>query len=308
VAQRNKLDGNREVILEKLRVDAVFLFNSHPHPGGSFISSGVPQQVPGHAGCDVARCDLQSPLIGLDFQYTELESDMKFEEWLQGRLTVHGSRIVVDGDWGRSSIKALKAFQAAHGLPKTGVADDASIKALRSQPESKGPTSEVSSQPAETMPPWMSELHRRMGMDEVKDNAALIDFLRIGRYLGNPKDLPWCGDAVESSIAKTLPDEPLPGNPFFAQNWKSFGIDAGSPIVGSIGVIRWDAKSGHVGMVAGVAGDRINMLGGNQHNSINISSFPLSKYIAFRWPSTYPMRKYPALKGTAFNGSWTGTR
>lgn len=232
---------------------------------------------------------------------------MTFEKWLQTRLNVHGARLVVDGDWGRNSIAALKAFQAKRRLSVSGVADKATVDALRLAPPQSNAT--ISPPPAEVMPPWMAEMHRRSGLHEVRDNAALIDWLKIGRYLGNPKTLPWCGDAVESAIAKVLPEEPLPSNPFWAQAWKNFGRDVSEPIVGSIGVIRWSASAGHVGIVAGVSGSTVNLLGGNQSNAINVTGFARSKFIAFRWPSTYAVKAYPALKGTALaSGGLAGTR
>lgn len=223
---------------------------------------------------------------------------MNFIQWLQSRLNVHGANIAEDGDWGRNSIGALEEFQERRGLTVTGVADKVSVDALRLQPR-LGDHRPTATPPVEKMPPWMAEMHRRSGLHEVKDNGPLIDWLKIGRYLGNPKTLPWCGDAVESAVAKVLPEEALPVNPFWAQAWAKFGIDAGGPIVGSIGVIRWSASAGHVGIVAGTDGSRVNLLGGNQSNAINVSSFPRSAFIAFRWPLTYPVKAYPALKGTA---------
>lgn len=220
-----------------------------------------------------------------------------FEKWLQDRLIIHGYSIQADGDWGRSSIGALEDFQSKKKLRVTGVADTLTIAELQKAPARS--KEETSLAPEEIMPPWMSELNRRAGLNEVKDNAALTAFLKIGQWLGNPKDLPWCGDAVESAIVKTLPKEVVPPNPFFAQNWAKFGKDVGAPIVGAIGVIAWGPTSGHVGFVAGVDGNRVNMLGGNQTNAINVSSFPRSKYIAFRWPLTFPLKQYPALKGKA---------
>lgn len=210
---------------------------------------------------------------------------MNFYKWLQTCLNAHGAHLTVDGDWGRRSQAALEAFQKQQCLRMTGRADTETVAALRGEYGS----------PLETMPPWMYEMHRRLGLDEVKDNASLIDFLKIGRYLGNPKNLPWCGDAMESVIAKTLKDEPLPANPFFAMNWKTFGI--ASPCKpGAIGVIKWSDKAGHVTIVCGETenGDVIG-LGGNQRNKISISVFPRRKFIAFRWPSTFPTRRYPAL-------------
>lgn len=221
---------------------------------------------------------------------------MDFYTWLQGRLTAHGHPVTVNGDWGRVSIAALTAFQKAHGLAATGLADRKTVDALKLAPDGSG---NVHVPPREAMPPWMAEMHRRMGLHEVRDNAALIAFLKIGRYLGNPRDLPWCGDGQESAISKALPQEPLLENPFFAQAWANFGIDVHQPIIGAIGVIKWTPSTGHVGTVAGVDGDYVHLLGCNQSNAINISGFPRSKFIAFRWPKTFPVKAYPALKGKA---------
>lgn len=223
---------------------------------------------------------------------------MQFEIWLQSRLTAHGLPVAVDGDWGRSSIEALKTFQKRQRLPVTGVADRASVSALRVDPDAPEPSQAVPA-PAETMPPWMAEMHRRMGLHEITHKAKLIEFLKIGKFLGDPSKLPWCGDMVESCIAKVLPAEVLPANPFWAQAWTTFGINAQSPLVGSIGVIRWSASSGHVGFVAGVEGSKIVLLGGNQSNAITLASFPREKFIAFRWPKTFPVKAYPALRGKA---------
>lgn len=85
---------------------------------------------------------------------------MEFETWLQGRLTVHGHPVGINGDWGRVSIAALKAFQKRMGLPETGVADRASVEALRLQPGARVQPLKVDV-PAETMPPWMAEMHSR---------------------------------------------------------------------------------------------------------------------------------------------------
>lgn len=221
---------------------------------------------------------------------------MDFTKWLQSRLIAHDFPVPMDGIWDRPDIDALKAFQKSRGILVTGVSDAATIAALRSEPGIPGAAAEA---PVETMPPWMAEMHRKMGLHEVRDNALLTAWLKIGRALGNPAKLPWCGDAVESCIAKTLPTEPLPANPFFAQAWASWGTDTVVPLVGSIGVIRWNASSGHVGIVAGIEGNTVYLLGGNQSNAINVSGFSRSKFIAFRWPKTYPKKNYPPLKGKA---------
>ncbi len=131
---------------------------------------------------------------------------MTFELWLQTRLVHHGARIAIDGDIGRVSIAALKAFQAVHGLSASGIADSETTRALR--------------EPAKTSQRRAGRAARpgRAGGD-----AAAVDVGAAGppqgpargagqggaswSLLGDPAKLPWCCDAVESAIAKTLPDE-----------------------------------------------------------------------------------------------------
>lgn len=241
---------------------------------------------------------------------------MTFIAWLQSRLNAHRADppLAIDGVWGRLSIRALRDFQHRRGLPISGVADTATVNALRALPPApagdSGPAVPDPMPANAAMPPWMAELHRMIGLHERRNNATLNDYMRKwGRWLGDVAKLPWCGDMIESAVAKTLPDEPLPTSPFWAQSWKNFGRDVADPIVGSIGVIRWNSRSGHVGVVAGVDGGRVNLLGGNQSDAITIASFPRSKFIAFRWPSTFPVQRYPALRGIAItSGSLSATR
>lgn len=230
----------------------------------------------------------------------------RFIAWVQERLNAHGSSIAVDGVFGGSTRSALLEFQKRRKIKQSGVADARTVSALRSVP---GGRAQVTV-PEEGMPPWMAELYRRKGLNEVRDKAALVRFLSFGKLLGDPARLPWCGDAIESAMVKSLPNEPVPNNPFWAQGWAEFGIDAGGPKVGAIGVIRWSPKAGHVGIVAGYdsARRKVMLLGGNQSNAITLSWFPESKFIAFRWPKLFPMKAYPSLTGGGSGGGYAGTR
>jgi hypothetical protein len=58
---------------------------------------------------------------------------MDFEHWIQSRLTAHGFAVgPIDGVIGDKTTAAIKAFQAARGLPVSGKADEATVAALRS--------------------------------------------------------------------------------------------------------------------------------------------------------------------------------
>ncbi len=46
-----------------------------------------------------------------------------------------GALLVIDGDFGHGTFLAVREFQANHGLPVTGIIDDATMQALRSLPD-----------------------------------------------------------------------------------------------------------------------------------------------------------------------------
>jgi uncharacterized protein (TIGR02594 family) len=229
---------------------------------------------------------------------------MTFEHWLQERLNAHGFSVAVDGDIGAGTRAAIRKFQRLNMLNVNGLADKATVGKLRQSPEG-GMQQHV--EPKQSMPVWLAEMTRRMGLHERRDRLTLMQWLRAGLFLGDPSKLPWCGDAVETCIVKTL-DEPVPGNPFWAQAWKDFAIDAGGPICGAIGVIRWSSLAGHVGFVIGYdpVRQRVKLRGGNQSDSIRDDWFPLSKFIAFRWPKSVPVSHYPYLAGPAGSVSGVG--
>ena len=240
-----------------------------------------------------------------------------FTKWLQERLNVHGTtpRLKEDGDLGPATRGAMDAFQRRKKLIPSGVADDATIHALRRVPQKRAATVPVV---AETMPPWAAELHRRLNWHEASQTSALIRWFKSqGKYLGNPKQLPWCGEGVENAILKCLPHEKVPANPFWARAWESdFGTEC-DYVPGAIGVIGWNSGGGHVGVIAKVERDNrgntthVTLLGCNQGNAINYRRFAFKmrkgKFIGARWPKTYAYRAYrPFGPNTALGGGDKG--
>ena len=62
-----------------------------------------------------------------------------------------------------------------------------------------------------------------------------------------------------------------------AMSYKNWGKDVGKPAYGSIAVFSYGGGKGHVGFVVGKQGDNILVLGGNQSDSVKVSSFSTSK-------------------------------
>lgn len=182
-----------------------------------------------------------------------------------------------DGVRGRRTTLAITAFQKANGLTPDGVAGEATARALFGEP---------SGNPEPW--PWMTEAMRILGWHEVNDNKKLAQWMASdGHALGDPKKLPWCGDFVETCILRTLPNEPVPANPYYALNWNSFGV-ATTARVGAILTFKRDG-GGHVGFYVGETGPDYVVLGGNQGNRVSKMKIAKKRCRAIRWPSTVPV-------------------
>ena len=186
----------------------------------------------------------------------------------------------IDGIWGRNSIAAAMAFQRANGLLVDGIVG----------PQTLGKLFKHSI--TDDFLPWYDELLRKKGLTEIKDHAKLSKWLKSdGATLGDPAKLPWCGDAIATCIALTLPAEPIPDNPYWAQNWGKFGVPC-EPTKGCVLVFKRPG-GGHVGLYVGEDKNYFSVLGGNQSNSISISRIAKSRLLkgdgGSRWPATVPL-------------------
>lgn len=213
-----------------------------------------------------------------------------FDEWVIQRLLAHGAYAgTVDGAPGRRMIEALERFQRAEGLPVTGMANTATVEALR-RSTARGITIAAPKVPVE--PVWMREARRHMGLREVpgpKSNPVILGWAkRLGGWVASfyrDDDTPWCGLAMAAWIAITLPKESLPANPLGALNWRKFGVPLEEPALGAILVFK-RTGGGHVGEYAGEDATHLHVLGANQNNSVSITRIPKERLVAVRWPST----------------------
>lgn len=151
------------------------------------------------------------------------------------------------------------------------------------------------------MPPWVSELNKVLGLHETRDNKELREWLRSdGRTVGDPDRIAWCGDAAETCIHNSLPDEPvvepLNGNPYWARNWQHFGVACGRVYGAMVPMVR--GGGGHITTLVGVSQDGTKIMGrgGNQGDTIKDSWFDAEmiyeggRIIDYRWPLTYPVK------------------
>src|SRR5690606_37097907 len=97
---------------------------------------------------------------------------------------------------------------------------------------------------------------------------------------------------VETCVRVSLPDEPVPANPYLARNWMGFGRPT-EPTVGAVAVFWRGSRSGtsgHVGFFAGQSADgrALYVLGGNQGNAVTVAPLSADRLLGCRWPTTFP--------------------
>lgn len=174
----------------------------------------------------------------------------------------------IDGIMGPKTRAAIVSFKKSRGLRARPYVGPITIEALR-----KNSDIHVEELPT---PPWVGEMDKHRGLHEVNDWNALTLWLgRDGRALGDIRRLPWCGDAVETAIRLTLPEEEFPGalgeNPYWARNWAHLGN--GSKLRYGCLVVLTRGKGGHVCFAVGYdpKRKRIRVLGGNQSNRVSFT-------------------------------------
>lgn len=183
-----------------------------------------------------------------------------------------------DGDFSRDTIAAIKAFQRTKGLQGSGAIGPKTLALLF-----PGEHSSI-----DATPPWYANFMLKQGLHEKLDNDELKRYLKSDHQsLEDPAKQPWCGDAVQTAIALTLPDKILPSNPYWALNWAKFGVALDEPALGAILVFSKDG-GGHVGFYSREDKTRCCVLSRNKANGISIAPVKESQLKAKRWPKSAP--------------------
>lgn len=187
----------------------------------------------------------------------------------------------IDGIMGPHTESAIIAFKRSRGLLPRPYIGPITWKALFADSNTDAARKDDL--------PWMAEARVALGRHEVRDNGWLRRWLSSdGHALGDPAKYPWCGDGVETSIRLALPNEPIPQNPYWALNWRKFGVPT-PPTYGAVASVTRNG-GGHVGFLVGRDAGRFYMLGFNQTNAVTIAPMDKGRFepASFRWPATYP--------------------
>jgi uncharacterized protein (TIGR02594 family) len=132
---------------------------------------------------------------------------------------------------------------------------------------------------------WLRVAYGEIGTKEVPgsgDNPRVIEYHATTKLKATEDSVPWCSSFVNWCIEKSGYKGT---DSAAARSWQSWGKDCGhfAP-VGSIVVMK--RKGGnHVGFFISSDNFNVEILGGNQSDTVNIRKFAHTQVLAYRLPS-----------------------
>lgn len=146
-------------------------------------------------------------------------------------------------------------------------------------------------------PKWLTIAEAEAGVKEIDgsgNNPRIVEYHATTSLRAKEDAVPWCSSFTNWCMSKAG----IQGTGSAAAiSWASWGERITEPREGCIVVIRQrkkgqdqatgSASGNHVAFFKKIDNGRIFLLGGNQSDSVKVSSFGLASYdvIAYRWPS-----------------------
>lgn len=144
------------------------------------------------------------------------------------------------------------------------------------EPETPKPTSDT---------PWLDIAMGELGIHEKVngENKRILEYNQYTDLKAKEDEIPWCSSFVNFCMAKSFQKRT---NSAAARSWLDWGIKCGfkrgAVVIFSRGN---DPSLGHVAFCLRDMGDSIEVIGGNQSDSVSITSFSENHVIGYRWPA-----------------------
>lgn len=138
-------------------------------------------------------------------------------------------------------------------------------------------------------PVWLDIARGELGVAEVvgpEHNPRILEYQQTVQYGARDDETPWCSAFVNWCMRRAG----LEGtNNAAARSWLNWGVPLAGPRLGCV-VVFWRVSPsdwrGHVGFFVAEQGQHaLDILGGNQNNSVSIAPYPRSQVLGFRWPA-----------------------
>lgn len=125
------------------------------------------------------------------------------------------------------------------------------------------------------------------GTKEIPGEEHNPDVLKYSKETGQDwittDEIPWCSNFVNWCSMKAGYEYTKKAN---ARSWLNIGEEPFKPQTGDIVILKRgnNPNSGHVGIFVNFTkkGDKIRILGGNQSNEVNVTSFDVKEVLGFR--------------------------
>lgn len=142
-------------------------------------------------------------------------------------------------------------------------------------------------------PLWLSHARGEIGTKEFPgnpDNPAIIKYWNdagLANVADGQDEVPWCAAFVGAMLKRaSLPNSGKAN----ARSYEAWGRKLLSPALGCVVVFSRPptAWQGHVGFYLGTdrAKRLVQVIGGNQSDSVSVASFSLDRVVAYRWPAS----------------------
>lgn len=134
--------------------------------------------------------------------------------------------------------------------------------------------------------PWMSIAIRELGAREyagAADNPRVVEYLRsttLGYPANSNDETYWCSAFVNWCVEKAGYEGT---DSAWARSWDNWGKKIETPRRGCI-VVFQRGSGGHVGFYIGETGNKINVLGGNQSDSVCYQNYDRANLMSYRVP------------------------
>ena len=199
---------------------------------------------------------------------------------LQIALNKMGKHLVVDGDLGPITIRAIKSVN-------NKILHQTLEKVMFGVETKKSKVKKVKSK----APSWVVYAYNELGTREIhgdRDNPRVLQYHSAAGGSGWKDEVPWCASFIAFIMIKA--GYKVPYHPAAALSWLKFGRSVYRPVLGAIAVKhRPGSGKGHVTIVVGKSrdGKYVYCLGGNQNDEVNIKRYPVSVFSDFRVPHDY---------------------
>jgi len=141
----------------------------------------------------------------------------------------------------------------------------------------------------QNFPLWLEIAAREIGQKELpgpfQNNSKIVEYHKSTTLKASQDEVPWCSSFACWAMEQSGVESPRSAA---AASWGQWGAPCEAKL-GAIVLLRFDPKTNasgaHVGFLWWSDPGKLLVLGGNQKDSVNVTSFNPNRLIGFRWPS-----------------------